>query len=129
MNVTFTNNTLTDTLAGFTSNIVGGGNLTLATAGTMVFNVDTNTMSGADGSAITLQMAAPLAGVTDARSLSGTLNNNTIGINGVLNSGSKGSGNGIFMSFADNTTTPKGLSHDRNHQQHHPASFGQCRYL
>ncbi len=42
-----------------------------------------------------------------ATSLSGTLNNNVIGVAATANSGSA-TGNGIFFSFADNSTGPKG---------------------
>jgi hypothetical protein len=52
-------------------------------------------------------MATPVAGSTIATNLSGTINNNTIGVNGVVDSGSK-TGNGIFLSLGDNTTAPKG---------------------
>ena len=87
----------------------GGGGMTLATAGTMRFNVSNNTFRDANGSAVTIQMAAPLAGVADARSLDGTFDSNTIGVTGVVDSGSK-TGNGLFLSLADNATAPKGLA-------------------
>ena len=104
--VIFQNNTITNAHA---QNIVGGGGMTIATAGTLTFNASGNTMTGANGSAITLQMAAPLLGSTAARSLSGTLNNNTIGSAATLNSGSA-TANGIFLSLADNKTAPKGAA-------------------
>jgi VCBS repeat-containing protein len=78
-------------------NIIGGGSLYLATQGQLVFDVENNTMSGANGSAVTLFKAS--AG-TD---LEGTFNNNTIGTSGVVNSGSK-TGNGIFLSAAGGGT-------------------------
>jgi len=90
MDVDFSSNTLANSHA---QNIIGGGGLTLATQGSMTFDVSGNTMSGADGSAITLQKA--LAGTL----LSGSISNNTIGQTGVSGSGSK-SGNGLFGSFA-----------------------------
>lgn len=102
MDVIFQNNTLSNNHAW---NIISGGGLTLATGGVMTLNVSGNTLRDADGSAITLQLAAPLGGETT--SLDGTLNNNTIGVNAIANSGSK-SGNGIFFSFADNVIAPKG---------------------
>jgi VCBS repeat-containing protein len=90
MNVVVTGNTMSNTHPG---NIIGGGSLVLATQGKLVFDVESNTMTGANGSAVTLFKAS--AG-TD---LEGTFNNNTIGTSGVVNSGSK-TGNGIFLSAA-----------------------------
>jgi hypothetical protein len=98
------NNTLSNNHA---QNAIGGGGMTLATGGTMTLNVTNNTFRDADGSAITLQLAAPLPGDPAATSLNGTLTGNTIGVSGVAGSGSW-TGNGIFLSFADNTTNPKG---------------------
>ena len=90
-------------------NNVGGGGMTIASAGTLTFNVSNNTMRDANGSAVTMQLAAPLAGSNEFRSLSGTFNSNTIGAAGVVHSGSK-TGNGVFFSFADNATAPKSLA-------------------
>ncbi len=90
MDVVFQNNTLSNNHA---QNLIGGGGMTLATQGVMTINVATNTMRDADGSAITLQKA--LAGT----SLSGTIDNNAIGVSGVAGSGSE-TANGIFFSFA-----------------------------
>ena len=90
MDVVIRNNAFSNNHA---QNIVGGGGLTLASQGIMTFNVDGNSLRGADGSAITLFKAS--AGT----SLTGILSNNTIGVSGVTNSGSK-SGNGIFLSAA-----------------------------
>ncbi len=104
MDVIFRNNTLSNI---HPWNVISGGGLTLATGGTMTLNVSSNTLQDADGSAITLQLAAPLAGDNTATSIDGTINGNLIGSAGIFNSGSK-SGNGIFLSFADNTTLPKG---------------------
>jgi hypothetical protein len=67
--------------------------MNLATNGVMRFNVSNNTFSGANGSAITIQMA------NVATSLDGTLDSNTIGTSGVAGFGSQ-TGNGIFTSFA-----------------------------
>jgi len=90
MTVTMFNNTLNNT---HPQNVIGGGSLTLATQGTMNFDVQNNTMTGANGSAVTLQLAS--AGTL----LSGKFANNTIGTSGVANSGAA-TGNGIFGSFA-----------------------------
>ena len=59
MDVVFRNNTISNSHA---QNIIGGGSLNLSTAGTMTFNVDGNTMRDANGSAVTLFKAQPLAG-------------------------------------------------------------------
>jgi hypothetical protein len=87
-------NTLANTHPGVP---IGGGGMTLATNGAMRFNVSNNTFSGADGSAITIQMA------NAATSLDGTFDSNTIGTSGVAGSGSR-TGNGIFTSFAGTVT-------------------------
>ncbi len=105
MDVDFLSNTLTNTHA---QNIIGGGGLTLATQGGMTFSVDGNTMSGAHGSGITLQKA--LAGTL----LSGSVNNNVIGQNGVAASGSA-TGNGIFGSFAGTGTITLALTNNTVH--------------
>jgi hypothetical protein len=91
MDVVFRNNAVSNNHAG---NIIGGGSLTLATKGTMTFNVDGNSFRDAHGSAITLFKASAGVGTP---SLSGRFTNNTIGVNGVVGSGSV-SGNGIFVS-------------------------------
>ncbi|MEQ1745940.1 MAG: Ig-like domain-containing protein [Saprospiraceae bacterium] len=101
--IIFQNNTITNNHA---NNNIGGCNLTIAGFSNTTFNASNNTMSGANGSAITLQLGAPVGGSTVATSMDGTLNNNTIGT-GTAGSGSA-SGNGIFFSFADNATAPKG---------------------
>jgi hypothetical protein len=104
MDTIFQNNTITND---HPQNLLGGSNITIAGFSTTTFNISNNSMRGANGSAITLQMGAPGAGSTVATALSGTIHNNTIGVTGVADSGSV-SGNGIFFSFADNTTAPKG---------------------
>jgi VCBS repeat-containing protein len=91
MGVVMQNNTLSNNNP---NNTIGGGSLTLATAGTMTFNVSGNTMRDANGSAVTLFKAGALSGVP---SMSGIFTNNSIGVNGVAGSGSK-TGNGIFVS-------------------------------
>jgi methionine-rich copper-binding protein CopC len=88
------------------NNNVGGGGVTIASGGTLTFNVSNNTMRDANGSAITLQMATPGGTSTLLRSVNGTFNANTIGVTGVTDSGSK-TANGIFLSFADNLTAPR----------------------
>jgi len=90
MNVIFQNNTCSNNHA---QNVIGGGGFTLATDGAMTFNASNNSFRDANGNAITLQKA------TNGTSLNGTLDNNTIGVSGVANSGSA-TGNGIFLSFA-----------------------------
>jgi methionine-rich copper-binding protein CopC len=104
MDVVFQNNALTNT---HTHNNISGGGMKIANFRGMTFNVSNNSFRDADGSALTLQLGAPVGGSTISTNLNGTINNNTIGVTGVPNSGSK-SGNGIFLSFADNTTAPKG---------------------
>src|SRR5262249_11975486 len=97
MNVQFTNNTMSNNHA---FNVIGGGNLNLSTRGTMNFAVSGNSMRAANGSAVTFFKAAANMGAPDP-SLSGTFTNNTIGVAGVVDSGSK-TGNGIFVSAAGN---------------------------
>jgi hypothetical protein len=108
MDVVMRNNTMTNNHAG---NTIGGGGMTLATAGTMTFNVDGNSMRDAHGSAVTLFKAAA-AGAT---LLSGRFTNNTIGNAAVLDSGSK-SGNGIFVSAAGTGTMSYTIINNVIHQ-------------
>src|SRR3954451_3284974 len=91
MDVVFRNNALSNNNP---NNIIGGGNLVLATKGTMTFHVTGNTMRDANGSAVTFFKASPLSGTP---SMSGYFANNTIGVAAVADSGSK-TGNGIFVS-------------------------------
>src|SRR3954447_5593997 len=86
MDLQFLQNALSNNHA---QNGIGGGGMTLASAGTMTFNVDGNPFRDADGSAITLFKAS--SGVL----FSGRLKNNNIGVTGVVNSGSA-TGNGVF---------------------------------
>src|SRR5262249_54276537 len=72
-------------------NIVGGGGVTFATNGSMTLNASSNTLRDANGSAMTLFKA------NSGTLLSGTINNNQIGVTGVAGSGSA-TGNGIFIS-------------------------------
>ena len=104
MDVIFQSNAVSNTHA---FNTIGGFGLKLADFAGMTFNVSSNSFRDANGSTIVLQMATPVAGSTIATNLSGTINNNTIGVVGVADSGSK-TGNGIFLSLGDNTTAPKG---------------------
>jgi uncharacterized protein (TIGR03437 family) len=94
------------------SNTVGGGSLTLATAGTMTFNVTGNTMRDANGSAVTLFKASALSGTP---TMSGTFSGNTIGVSGVTDSGSK-AGNGIFVSAAGTGTMSYTITNNVIHQ-------------
>ena len=112
MNVTMTGNTLSNTHAG---NIIGGGGLTLASQGQMIFNVDSNNLSGANGSAVTLFKAN--AG-TD---FEGTFNNNTIGT-GTVDLGSK-TGNGIFLSASGAGTITLAITNNTIQNVHNNASI------
>jgi hypothetical protein len=110
MDVVMRNNTLTNNHPG---NVIGGGGLTLATAGVMTFNVDGNTMRDAHGSAVTLFKGAG-AGVPTS---SGRFTNNTIGVAAVLDSGSR-SGNGIFVSADGTGTMSYTINNNAIHQIH-----------
>jgi hypothetical protein len=59
MDTIFQNNTITNNHA---NNNVGGSNLTVAGFSNTTFNVSSNTLRDANGSAITLQMGAPIPG-------------------------------------------------------------------
>ena len=106
MALTVTNNNLTNT---HPNNNVGGGGVTLATQGSMTFNFLSNQLAGADGSAITLQLAS------GGTLLSGKFDGNTIGSAATLNSGSK-SANGIFGSFAGAGTASLTITNNQIHQ-------------
>ena len=106
MDTVFANNTVSNNHA---NNNIGASNLTIAGFGNTTFDVSGNSLRDAHGSAITLQLGAPIAGSAAATSFIGRVENNTIGVSGAANSGSVG-GNGIFLSFADNTTAPKGVA-------------------
>jgi hypothetical protein len=95
-------------------NIIGGGSLTLATAGTMTFHVTGNTMRDANGSAVTLFKAGALSGTP---SMSGFFSGNTIGVAAVADSGSK-TGNGIFVSAGGTGTMSYTISNNVIHQIH-----------
>jgi VCBS repeat-containing protein len=111
MDVVMRNNTLSNNNP---NNIIGGGSLVLATAGTMTFHVTGNTMRDANGSAVTLFKASPLSGVP---SMSGFFANNTIGVLGVTDSGSK-TGNGIFVSAGGAGTMSYTITNNQIHQIH-----------
>jgi hypothetical protein len=111
MDVVMRNNTLSNNHPG---NIIGGGNLTLATAGTMTFHVTGNTMRDANGSAVTLFKASALSGTP---TMSGFFNNNIIGVAGVADSGSK-TGNGIFVSAGGTGTMSYTITNNQIHQIH-----------
>ena len=89
MDVVFNDNALSNN---HPDNIIGSTN-TWATQGVMTISIFDNSIRDSHGSAVTFQKAS--AGT----SLSGTFNNNTIGVTGIAGSGSA-SGNGIFFSFA-----------------------------
>ncbi len=108
MDVVMRNNALSNSHPG---NTIGGGGLTLASQGVMTFNVDGNTMRDAHGSAVTLLKAS--AGT----SLTGRFTNNTIGVAGVTDSGSK-SGNGIYVSAAGAGTMGFTIADNQIHQIH-----------
>ncbi|HEX6313683.1 MAG TPA: hypothetical protein VFZ73_02445, partial [Gemmatimonadaceae bacterium] len=109
MDVIMRNNTLSNN---HPQNIIGGGSLTLATTGTMTYHVTGNSMRDADGSAVTLFKASPLSGTP---SLSGFFANNTIGVAGVVNSGSK-TANGIFVSAGGTGTMSHTIVNNAIHQ-------------
>ena len=111
MDVVVRNNTISNSHA---QNIIGGGSLNFSTAGTMTFNADSNTMRDANGSAVTFFKAQPLAGAATP-SLSGRFTNNTIGVAGVADSGSK-TGNGIFVSAGGTGTMAFTIQNNVIHQ-------------
>jgi hypothetical protein len=90
-------------------NIIGGGNLTFASQGTMNFHVRGNSLRDADGSAVTFFKAS--AGAL----LSGFFDNNTIGVAATANSGSK-SGNGIYVSAGGTGTMSFTITNNAIHQ-------------
>jgi hypothetical protein len=104
-------NTITNNHA---QNIIGGGNLTFATAGTMTFHAQGNTMRDANGSAVTFFKASALSGTP---SMSGFFNNNIIGNAAVADSGSK-TGNGIFVSAGGTGTMSYTITNNQIHQIH-----------
>jgi VCBS repeat-containing protein len=114
MNVTVQNNTLTNDHPG---NIIGGGNLTLATKGTMTFTVTGNSMRDANGSAVTLFKASADPSPPSTPTLTGTFSNNTIGASGVVDSGSE-TGNGIFVSAGGTGTMSFTIRNNQIHNIH-----------
>jgi hypothetical protein len=111
MDVVFRNNALSNNNP---SNRIGGGNLVLATKGTLTYHVTGNTMRDADGSAVTLFKASADSGTP---SLSGVFDSNTIGVAGTRDSGSK-SGNGIFVSAGGAGTMSHTITRNQIHQIH-----------
>jgi hypothetical protein len=97
-------------------NVVGGGNLTLTSRGTMTFSVRGNTMRDANGSAVTLFKAAADPG-KGTPSVSGVFDNNEIGDSATVDSGSK-SGNGIFVSAAGTGTMSYTITNNLIHRIH-----------
>ncbi|MEQ1921296.1 MAG: carboxypeptidase regulatory-like domain-containing protein, partial [Pyrinomonadaceae bacterium] len=110
MDVVMRNNIMSNNHAG---NNIGGSSLTLATQATMTYHVTGNTMRDADGSAVTLFKAQPLSG--PAPILTGFFDSNTIGVAGVVDSGSK-SGNGIFVSAGGTGTMSHTITNNSIHQ-------------
>lgn len=96
-------------------NNIGGCSLTLATNGIMYFDARNNTMSGADGSAVTIFKAS------SGTIMEGTFDSNTIGTSGVAGSGSK-SGNGVFFSAGGGGTMTVALTN--NLIQRYNGNFG-----
>ncbi|HJQ22327.1 MAG TPA: hypothetical protein VKA60_00335, partial [Blastocatellia bacterium] len=88
LDVQFKNNTLSNNNP---NNIIGGSGIIIQSSGSVTFVVSGNTVRDANGSAIALgkQSAGTL--------LSGQVTNNTVGVSGTADSGSK-TGNGIFVS-------------------------------
>jgi len=108
MDVQFNNNVLSNNDP---NNIIGGGSLVLGSQGVMTFNVDSNTMRDANGSAVTLFKASAATSVT------GRFTNNTIGVAGLVDSGSK-TGNGIFVSAGGGGTMGFTIKNNAIHQIH-----------
>jgi hypothetical protein len=108
MDVQFKNNTLSNNNP---NNIIGGGSLNFSAQGAMTFDVDSNSMRDANGSAVTLFKAS------SGTSLTGKFTNNTIGNAGVVDSGSK-TGNGIFVSAAGTGTMGFTITGNQIHQIH-----------
>ena len=106
MSVVFTGNSLANSHA---QNTISGGGMTLATQGSMSFDVTGNSFNGADGSAVTLHKAS------GGTLLSGHFRNNTIGTAGLSGSGSK-NGNGLFWSFAGTGTITLDVSNNQIRQ-------------
>ncbi|HMX28931.1 MAG TPA: Ig-like domain-containing protein, partial [Blastocatellia bacterium] len=93
-------------------NNIGGGNMSFQGAGTITFHVTGNTMRDADGSAVTFFKASG----SGTPSMTGFFDNNTIGVANVANSGSKGSGNGIFVSAGGTGTMSFTITNNQIHQ-------------
>jgi len=108
MDVQFKNNTLSNNNA---NNIIGGSSIILQSSGSLTYVVSGNTMRDANGSAIALgkQSAGTL--------LSGQVINNTVGVSGTLDSGSK-TGNGIFVSASGGGTVATTIKGNQIHQIH-----------
>lgn len=90
MDLIFQNNALSNNHAG---NVAGSGGMTVGTSGAMTFNVSNNTMRDAKGHAVRIIKGS------SGTSLNGTINNNTIGVTGVADSGSQ-NGDGINLTFS-----------------------------
>ncbi|MFL5756287.1 MAG: beta strand repeat-containing protein, partial [Chloroflexota bacterium] len=106
MDVQFKNNTISNDNA---NNIIGGSSVILQAAGSMTYVISGNSMRDANGSAIALgkQSSGTL--------LSGRVTNNTIGVAGTTDSGSK-TGNGIFVSASGTGTVSTTITNNQIHQ-------------
>jgi len=91
------------------NNNIGGSILTFASQGVMNFHAMGNTMSGANGSAVTFFKAS--AGTV----LNGYFDNNEIGNSAVVNSGSA-TGNGIFVSAGGTGTMSYNITNNLIHR-------------
>ena len=110
----FTGNTLTNNNANIVS---GGGGITLGGGGagqvdTFTFNISNNTMRDALGGALSIGAGT---GAGTNHNYSGTINNNTIGVIGVTDSGSK-QGSDIFFNFNDAGSATVSITNNNLHQ-------------
>jgi hypothetical protein len=108
MDVQFKNNALSNNNP---NNIIGGSSIIIQGQGQETFVISGNTMRDANGSAIALgkQSVGTLS--------SGQIINNTIGVAGTTDSGSK-TGNGIFISASGGGTISYTIKNNQIHQIH-----------
>ena len=92
-NLVFKNNALSNNHSAISG---GGGGVTIAVGGSgdLTYDIDTNTLRGAKGSAIVVNKAFGVA--PGDGTATGKIRNNTIGVSGVANSGSS-EGSGIHV--------------------------------
>jgi uncharacterized repeat protein (TIGR01451 family) len=108
MDAQIRNNNISDNHA---FNISGGGIVYVASSGVMTSHITGNTMRDANGSALTLFKA------TVGTSFISYVDNNTIGVAGSADSGSK-TGNGIFVSAGGAGTMSFTITNNMIHQIH-----------